>query len=204
MRSTVTCELVIRTALLCLACCAGACDCDRYFWQAVRMTVNEHKFYPYKQGTIIVYFVVIEGAVGHFAEASMFLSYPLFLLRLNVRCASLKVGRYPSLFALNWPDAPTRTAAEPAAKLIKTGGGSADDILGLIRDIFSPMAAGSVVARELESRIGAEVGEAGGSRGGGGAACVRRVEDAAVSVRWILTYDVFTQGWQLSKERMGE
>lgn len=152
----------------------------------------------------LVYFVVREGAIGHFAEASMFLSYRLFLLRLNVRCESLKVGRYPSLYALNWPGAPTGTAAEPAAKLIKTGGGSADDIFGLIKGIFSDMAAGSVVARELESHIGAEVGEAGGSRGGGGAACLLRVEDAAVSVRWILTYDVFTQGSQLSKERMGE
>lgn len=36
------------------------------------------------------------------------------------------------------------------------------------------------------------------------APCLLRLEDAAVSVQWILRNDVFTQGLQLSDKRMGE
>lgn len=39
---------------------------------------------------------------------------------------------------------------------------------------------------------------------GGGAPCKLRIEDAAVSIRFALRNEVFTQGHKLSEERLGE
>lgn len=133
-------------------------------------------------------------------------------------CRSLKVHSYPTLMALNWPGAPPGTSAEPATKVIRRGAArSLDSLMSNVEEVFPGMVggnlgAGAAAARELElpqtggavakELVKASVGKRGG--GVGGATCALRLEDAAVSVRWVLKNDVFTQGHELSKERLGE
>lgn len=119
-------------------------------------------------------------------------------------CRSLKVHGYPSLVAVNWPGAPQGTPEQPSVNLFKFGTHSFEDTMTNIEAAF-PGVMG--VPRELEGNFdyGMEAGKVGGGEGGARVVpCVLRMEDAAVSVRWVLRNDVFTQGLTLSDERMGE
>lgn len=116
-------------------------------------------------------------------------------------CRSLKVGSYPSLLAVNTPGAPGGTAAEPSVTRITAGSKSLETVMTHVRDLFPGSVGGTPGALAVE--VGRPRAEGGGGSGGGGN-CVLRLEDATVSVRWVLRNDVFTQGEGLSEERMGK
>lgn len=123
-------------------------------------------------------------------------------------CHSFKVHGYPSLVGVNWPGAPEGTPEEPAVNMFKFGSHSFEDTMANIETAFPGLL--RVGAPEQE----AEEGNLGLALEGGKvgdvvwrtrvAPCAVRLEDATVSVRWILRNDVFTQGLQLTDKRMGE
>lgn len=116
--------------------------------------------------------------------------------------------------AINSPGEPGGTADEPAKKVLKKGTHSFEAVMDLIKGEFAgvlenvtvPDAAEvvnvSAKAREKDRRV-REQRRASEERGAG-APCILRIEDAAVSVRFVLRNEVFTQGSSLDEERMGE
>lgn len=136
----------------------------------------------------------------------------LSCLKHRELCWSLKVDRYPTLMALNWPGAPPRGEDEPATKSIDKAG-TVKVILQQVHHIFETKAAdmtGDAAVPVAKTEL--EVDERTGGRGAAdgrpgsteGVACVHRVEDAVATIRMFLRNDVFTQGQNLSKERLGE
>lgn len=127
-------------------------------------------------------------------------------------CHSLDVPAYPTLVALNSPGEPQGNAANPSVKILKKNGNSYsfDNVMGMINAEFPDVLddavvadAESVLARGLEQ--GKPVLEKRvESVGGGAVRCILRIEDAAVSVRFVLRNEVFVGGETLSKDRMGE
>lgn len=123
-------------------------------------------------------------------------------------CRSFKVHSYPSLVGVNWPGAPEGTPEEPSVNLFKSGSHSFEDTMANIETAFPGMIEVGVPTREEEeghldlhgeaAKVGGEVWRTRV------ASCALRLEDAAVSVHWILRNDVFTQGLRLTDKRMGE
>lgn len=125
-------------------------------------------------------------------------------------CHSVKVHSYPSLVAVNWPGAPQGTPEEPAINMFKYGSNSFEETMTNIKTAFPGLvevrAPGQGVEEgNVDLSVGAGTGRVGEAVWRTRVApCALRLEDAAVSVRWILKYDVFTQGLRLSDKRMGE
>lgn len=123
-------------------------------------------------------------------------------------CHSFKVHSYPSLVGVNWPGAPEGTPEEPAINMFKFGSHSFKDTMANIETAFP----GLLKVDELTQ--GVEEGNLGlamkaGRKGDAvwrtrPVPCELLLEDAAVSVQWVLRYDVFTQGLRLTDKRMGE
>ena len=125
-------------------------------------------------------------------------------------CQSILVPSYPTLVAVNSPGEPLGTSDKPAVKILKKGSSNYEAVMGLIEAEFPGAVnelneADAVVAaasRELEQHQPA-LGQAA-ENVGGGASCILRIEDAAMSVRWVLKYEVFTRVGALDEERKGE
>lgn len=121
-------------------------------------------------------------------------------------CRSFSIGSYPSLIALTYAAAKGETAAEPSIELMKIGKGSEEDILDLISSFF-PRLQISDKAFPVQSKAASDIEVEAGmmtQRRLEDATCFDRIEDATVSVRWMLRNDVFSQGTKLSVKRMGE
>ncbi|CAM9355093.1 unnamed protein product [Ectocarpus sp. 12 AP-2014] len=130
-------------------------------------------------------------------------------------CSSLHVPSYPTLMAINSPGEPGGTTDEPAKKVLKKGTHSFEAVMDLIKGEFAgalenvtvPDAAAvevvhvKVTGREKDRRVRGQ--RRASEEGGAGAPCILRIEDAAVSVRFVLRNEVFTQGTSLDEERMG-
>lgn len=126
-------------------------------------------------------------------------------------CRLLMVNAYPTLIALNSPGGPQGTATNPAITKIMKKKNTFESVLDAIKDEFpGAMDAAAVADAEVVARArGLEQGnpildKRVDNVGGGGAPCMLRIEDAAVSVRFVLRNEVFVGGETLSKDRMGE
>ncbi|CAM9676507.1 unnamed protein product, partial [Hapterophycus canaliculatus] len=124
-------------------------------------------------------------------------------------CQSLLVDSFPTLIALNAPGERRGTAAEPAVKIMKPTFSTYHSVMDAVKTEFpsalqiDEAAAGSVaVARALEQEE-TNLESVIEYVAGGGAPCKLRVEDAAVSIRFVLRNEVFTQGHKLDEQRMG-
>lgn len=113
-------------------------------------------------------------------------------------CWSLKVERYPTLLALNWPGALQGKPDSLERKLLQSMG-SAEEIVKEIEEIFcegDKAAVDAAVPKPQRKAADADVSEPMPY-------CMWRVEDAVASIRLALTQEVFTQGSSLSRERLG-
>lgn len=122
-------------------------------------------------------------------------------------CRSIPVPSYPTLVAINSPGEPRGTADKPAAKVMGRGKKKFEDVMSLIEAEFPGAADGTGVAaapRVLEQNKRVAVGDVADGAGEAGAPCALRIEDAAMSVRFNLKYEVFTQGPKLTRDQMGE
>lgn len=110
--------------------------------------------------------------------------------------------------ALNSPGGPQGNATNPAVKILQKKKNTFDSVMDAIKDEFPGALDGAAVAdaeaaalaRGLEQRNPKRVENVEGA----GAPCMLRIEDAAVSVRFVLRNEVFVGGETLSKDRMGE
>lgn len=133
-------------------------------------------------------------------------------LKYNDLCKTLSVDRYPTLVALNPPGQPRGTSTEPAIKTLQKAG-SYESIVDAIKVEFPDAVDPAAVADVAGARV-LEQAEAASKKAqetenetesvGGGASCMLRIEDAVTSVRFFLKIELFTQGSELSEERLGE
>lgn len=124
-------------------------------------------------------------------------------------CRSLNVPSYPTLLALNSPGAPQGSAADPATKILEKKKNSFANVMDVIKAEFSGALDGAAVAdAEMALARGLKEGKHVLDKiiedVGGVAPCILRMEDAAVSVRFVLRSEVFVGGETLSEDRMGE
>lgn len=132
-------------------------------------------------------------------------------------CWSLGVNKYPTLLAVNYLGSLSGTAESPAFKKLDVRGGPIEKIMGIINAVHPPAVEvdetpedgvnGSPRRTEeptrkheqtaVQKRITKQLEQES-------APCALRMEDAVVSVRWVLSYDVFDRGTELSPERKGE
>eukprot|EP00903_Cladosiphon_okamuranus_P005345 g5341.t1 len=130
-------------------------------------------------------------------------------LKHGTLCKTLSVDRYPTLIALNPPGQPQGTSTEPSIKKLDKSG-SYEEIVDVIKREFpgkvDPAAVDGVAAArvlEQEKAVSAKTQEVDTESVGGAAPCHLRIEDAAMSVRFFLKNELFTQGLQLDVERLG-
>ncbi|CAM9711322.1 unnamed protein product [Pylaiella littoralis] len=122
-------------------------------------------------------------------------------------CRSLNVPSYPTLLALNSPGAPQGSAADPATKILEKKKNSFANVMDVIKAEFSGALDGAAVAdAEMALARGLKEGKHVLDKRiedvGGVAPCILRMEDAAVSVRFVLRSEVFVGGETLSEDRM--
>lgn len=125
-------------------------------------------------------------------------------------CRSLKVDRYPTLLAVNWPGAPSGEAGIPAPKPISKAG----EVVDIVHQIKTGLGEGDQkdVDVELppegeEQRVApVEVGPPivpavpavpapAADMSDYGTECPLRIEDAVASVRWVLTHETMVQDY---------
>lgn len=116
-------------------------------------------------------------------------------------CRERGIRSYPSITALNYPGAKPGTAAKPAMMTLKSGHKTFDTVLKEIKGVFPCLDEDSLTAGNPVSPV-RELGE--DIQKPGGISCMLRLEDAIMSVRFSLKYDVFSEGAQLSDDRKGE